>query len=567
MDNRLNKRGIDVFLELLGEFGVRVIFGNPGTTELPLNDALVGDSRLEYVLGLHEGPVMAMADGYAMASRSIAVVNLHASCGLGNAMGQLYNAHREHTPLLVTAGQQDRRLRQEEPILAGDLVAVTSPWTKFSAEVQRVEDLPTLLRRAVATALTPPTGPVFLSLPVDVQLAAAEELDMRPIQLHDHQTRPPAKAIEQARRVLMGATNPVILAGSRVCDCDAFEPLAAIADSLGAPVYQESLANHGRMGFPADHPLRGEVLPLWSPDVYERLKPFDAALVVGMDLLRQYVHHEPAQPIPKHLTIVHLDEDAWQLGKNVATEAAVVGDVRQSLLELQRLVNIKATDDFRDAATQRRDRWSQEHQAARRELQAEIQTARDARPMSALAFMSAIANVLPENAAVIEEAVTTTNATLERLGAIKEPSGFFAQRGWTLGWGIGCAIGVKLAWPDRPVLALIGDGAAMYGIAGLWTAARRKLPVVFVICNNSSYSILKTGAKSMGLPAALDGRFIGMDIHEPSIDFVLLAQSMGVAAHRAETVEEVERQVRAAFARNEPTLIESPIAPAEWENG
>ena len=111
MDNRLNKRGIDVFLELLGEFGVRVIFGNPGTTELPLNDALVGDSRLEYVLGLHEGPVMAMADGYAMASRSIAVVNLHASCGLGNAMGQLYNAHREHTPLLVTAGQQDRRCK------------------------------------------------------------------------------------------------------------------------------------------------------------------------------------------------------------------------------------------------------------------------------------------------------------------------------------------------------------------------------------------------------------------------------------------------------------------------
>jgi benzoylformate decarboxylase len=163
-------RGIDAFLNLLAAAGVRHIFGNPGTTELPLTDALVADRRFDYILGLQEVPVMGMADGYAMASRSLGVVNLHISCGLGNAMGMLYNAYREGTPLLVTAGQQDRRLKFEEPILYGDMVAVAKPWTKGAVEVDRVEDLPAATRRAIQMALTPPTGPVFMSIPVDVQL-------------------------------------------------------------------------------------------------------------------------------------------------------------------------------------------------------------------------------------------------------------------------------------------------------------------------------------------------------------------------------------------------------------
>src|SRR4030095_7702061 len=166
--------GIQVFLDLLANFGVKQIFGNPGTTELPLNDALVTDRRIQYILGLQEVPVMAMADGFAMATGSLGVVNLHISCGLGNAMGMLYNAYREGTPLLVTAGQQDRRLMFEEPILYGQMVEGTRAWTKWSGEVQRVQDLPIAVRRAVQAALTPPTGPVFLSLPIDVQMEVGQ---------------------------------------------------------------------------------------------------------------------------------------------------------------------------------------------------------------------------------------------------------------------------------------------------------------------------------------------------------------------------------------------------------
>ena len=175
----MNTTGIGALLEILSASGVETIFGNPGTTELPLYDALAGDRRFRFILGLHEIPVLAMADGYAMAGRRLGVVNVHISCGLGNAMGMLYNAHREGTPLLVTAGQQDRRIAFGEPILWGDMVSVVRPWTKWAVEVQRLADLPAAVRRAVTIAQAPPTGPVFLAVPLDLQTERAE-LDVSP---------------------------------------------------------------------------------------------------------------------------------------------------------------------------------------------------------------------------------------------------------------------------------------------------------------------------------------------------------------------------------------------------
>ena len=224
--------GVQALLNMLADQGVRYIFGNPGTTELPLSDALVEDRRIEYVLGLQEIPVVAMADGYAQASRSLGVVNLHISCGLGNAMGMLYNAYRAGTPLLVTAGQQDRRLMFDEPILWSDMVRVAEPWMKWAAEVSRVEDLPTAIRRAVQAALTPPTGPVFLSLPMDLQSELAE-LDLTPAKPLDHRVRPPVEALRRAAAVLAGAKNPAILVGSRTTERDAVGELVAVAEQIG----------------------------------------------------------------------------------------------------------------------------------------------------------------------------------------------------------------------------------------------------------------------------------------------------------------------------------------------
>ena len=222
----------DAMLHLLAEAGVKYLFGNPGTTELPLSDALVDYSRIKYILGLQEVPVMAMADGFAQASRSPGVVNVHISCGLGNAMGMLYNAHRAGTPLILTAGQTDRRLKFEEPILWSDMVRVARPWTKWAAEVERAADLPLAIRRAVQTSLMPPTGPVFLSIPVDVQREMGE-FDLSPPRPINPLVRPPLDELQRAAKVLAQAKNPAILAGSRVLEAGAVEELVEFAELLG----------------------------------------------------------------------------------------------------------------------------------------------------------------------------------------------------------------------------------------------------------------------------------------------------------------------------------------------
>jgi len=552
--------GIEAFIHLLAEAGVDRIFGNPGTTELPLNDALVEDRRLQYILGLQEVPVMAMADGYAMASGGLAVVNLHISCGLGNAMGMLYNAYREGTPLLVTAGQQDRRLIFEEPILAGDMVSVTRPWTKWSVEVNRVEDVPAAVRRAAQVALTPPTGPVFLSLPVDVQMEVSGSLDMAPIRVPDFRTRPPLEPLQHAAAVLASSKNPGILAGSRITERGAVAPLIKIAETLGAPVIAESGTTHGRLPFPPDHPLYALGLPLWSPEIQERLQEFDVLLVAGMDLLRQYVYHEPSRAVPAHIKLVHLDEDAYQIGKNYETEAGVAGDISMSLSELASLLPAAMTADRHELAQQHRQTRMQQHADARAALRRQIEEEKVLRPMTSLTLMSSLAEVLPPDIAVIEEAVTTTATTFERLGAIRNNTGYFGHRGWALGWGLGCSIGVKMAWPDRPVLAMLGEGAAMYGIQGLWSAARYNVPVVFVICNNAQYQILKIGARGMELPQAMQGRYEGLDIAGPEIDFVNLAKSLGVESHRINCPQELQSRVADALKGNRPVVFDAPIA-------
>jgi len=552
--------GIQAFLDLLAGFGVRHIFGNPGTTEMPLNDALVGDRRFQYILGLQEVPVMAMADGFAMASGGLGVVNLHISCGLGNAMGMLYNAYREGTPLLVTAGQQDRRLMFEEPILYGQMVEVTRPWTKWSCEVQRVEDLPAALRRAVHAALTPPTGPVFLSLPIDVQMELAGELDMAPIRLPQARVRPPTAAIEEAGRLLAGAKNPAILAGSRVTERGAMAELVAVAEALGAPVITESGTTHGRLAFPSDHPLNGQGLPLWSPEVRERLKEHDVLLVAGMDLLRQYIYFEPSRPIPEHIKLVQIDEDPWQIGKNYAVEVGVIGDTKVALAELLLQINSPRSREVYALVRERTARHVARHDAAREALKKRIEAHRELRPMSPLALMGSLAKILPDDVAVVEEAVTTTNTTFERLGVLKNTTGYFGHRGWALGWGLGVSIGVKLAWPDRPVLALLGEGAAAYGVQGLWSAARYNIPVVFVICNNSQYQILKLCGKSLSLPEAGKEKFEGCDITGPELDYLALAKGFGVEAHRVTETEELAERVSAAFRGDKPVLFDVPIS-------
>ncbi len=555
----MSRTAIHAFLDVLAAGGVRYLFGNPGTTELPLMDALADDERFRYILGLHEIPATAMADGYAQASRSLGVVNVHICCGLGNAMGMLYNAHRAGTPLLLTAGQQDRRLQLEEPVLAGDMVSVTRPWTKWAYDVQRAADLPTAVRRAVQTALTPPTGPVFLSLPLDVQVEPLAGADVSPPCIPDRRVRPPAAALRRAAEVLAGAKNPGILAGSRVVEADAVAELRAVAERLGAPVIPEAATSHGRVPFPTDHPLHADGLSLWAAEVHRRLSDFDVLFLVGLPVLRQYLYQEPARPIPEHVRLVQLDENAGELAKNYPVEVALLGDIKAGLAELDGLLAQALTPARTTAARERIQRYGAAREQAQQALRTRITEQWDRRPLTPQVLMGAVARVLPANAAVVEEATTTTNTMLERLGALKDPAGYFGHRGWALGWGMGCALGVKLAWPDRPVLALLGEGASLYGIQALWTAAHHGIPATFVICNNAQYQILKHCSVKLPLPNMAAGKFVEMDLTRPEIDFVGLARSFGVEAHRITEPDELSERLRESFKNERPLLLDVPV--------
>jgi benzoylformate decarboxylase len=384
-------------------------------------------------------------------------------------------------------------------------------------------------------------------------------LKPEPLALPDSRVRASREGLKRAVAILRESRSPGILAGSRITEADAIAELVTVAERLGAPVLSESSTTHGRIPFPVDHALYAGSLPLWSPDVRRRLEGFDVLLVAGVNLPRQYLYHEPARIVPEHIRLVQMDVDARQLGRIYAVEVGLIADLKAGLVELDRSLAEGQTPAERLAAKQRIDQHGSLRAEALQALRAEIASQRSRRPLTPLTFMDAVAQVFPRDGAVVEEAVTTTHMLLERLGALKDPTAYIGHRGWALGWGLGCAVGVKFAWPERPVLALLGEGSALYGLQGLWTAAHYRIPVTFIVCNNAEYQILKDCARQLPLPRMAAGRFLAMDLVQPEIDFVGLARSLGVEAQRVTEPQELSERLRASLAGDQPVLLDVPL--------
>jgi benzoylformate decarboxylase len=546
--------GKQALAELLKQEGVEYIFGNPGTSELPLMDVLAQRDDIRYILALHEGVALAMAAGYAEASGKIGVTNFHVAPGLGNALGLLYTALMSRTPLLVTAGQQDRRLQLEEPLLWGDLVQMARPLTKWAYEVAWAEDLPRAVRRAIKVALTPPTGPVFLALPMDV-LETTADLDLTPAARPDLRPGPLPEALAQAAEVLCAADNPTLIVGDRVSKAGAIAEAVALAEALGARVYGEPQANS--VAFPSSHPLYAGVLPGLSPGMRRALEPADVLLVVGMNLFQPFLY-SPQGPLPEGATVIHIDADPWEIGKNYAVKVGVVADPKAALAQLLPLVQQRQTPAQRQAARQRLERERQLRQRERQGLEARAAEDDALQPMSPIVLMREVARALPEDAVVVNESVTA-GGTLRAWLKLRDEKSFFQAKGGGLGFGLPAVVGVKLALPERPVLGLIGEGSAMYAIQGLWTAAHYDLPAVFVICNNAQYRILKAGLLAFRSEPAKRGKFVGLDLVQPEIDFVKLAESLGVAAQRITAPHEVGPALQRALSHPGPTLLDVPL--------
>ena len=543
--------GKRAFLELLKQEGVDILFGNPGTTELPLMDALAADNEIRYVLALQEAAVIGMADGYAQASGKLAVVNLHVTPGLGNAMGMLYDAQKAGAPILVTAGQHDQDFNVTEPILWADLPPIARPLVKWSAEVHRLADLPRLVHRAAKTALAPPTGPVFLSLPGDI-LKSEGDVDLLAPTRVAPRLRGDAAAIDEAASLLAQAKRPLIIAGDAVAQSRAHAELVELAELLGAPVYSEIIPNTA--SFPASHPLfRGAMTRMQAP-IRKILEQYDVLFSVGGDLFALSLPSD-VEPMPKELTLVHLDSDPWELGKNYPAKVAILGDPKSTLPDVTRAVRERMTGGMRGAARERLDAAKRATLAEREALKEKARSLVDRTPVQPLALLNAIGEMLPKDAVVIDETISS-GAGLRSLLRSDDPQSFYGLRGGGIGWGLPAALGVKLALPDRPVVALVGDGSAMYTCQALWTAAHDRIAVVFVILNNTSYRILKQRLHAQGGVAAQVDRFVGMELVDPAIDYVGLARSLGIAAERAKTVHETTDLITQGLKSNAPLLID-----------
>jgi benzoylformate decarboxylase len=539
------RTGRDALFEVLTSEGAHHIFGNPGTTELPLMDALVSRPELSYVLALQEATAVAMADGYAQVTGRPAFVNLHTSAGLGNAIGNLTNAQANQTPLVVTAGQQDRRHIVADPLLAGDLVGLARPVSKWAHEIRTLGELGTIMRRAFHDAATPPAGPVFVSLPMDI----LDEEGDAPVPAPSHLERAPAAtALADLAAALLahpGAT--AIVVGDEVATSGGTIALVAVAERLGTPVFTAPL--HATNAFPPTHALFAGSLPGRADGVRAALTPFRTVLLVGGRAFMAYPY-SPGSPIPDGTRLLHLSPDASQLGRTWPTDLGLWGDPRATLEAL--LPHLPASGpDLAPAAAIRA--------AAIERLEQTALGRYDQVPLHPMAAAHAMLRALPPETLVVDEAITT-GTYVRGFHHASRPGRYLFCKGGGLGWGMPAAAGAALALDGEPVLCVVGDGSAMYSPQALWTAAHLHLPVVFAVVNNGQYLILKEALRRAGGEVTRTGRFVGMDINEPAIDFVSLAASMGVPATRIERAGDLGDAVRAAIAAGGPHLLDVPIS-------
>ena len=518
----------DAVLNLLRDFGMRRIFGNPGSTELPLFLDFPAD--FEYVLGLQESVVVGMADGYASATRNAAFVNLHSAVGVGHAMGAIFTAWKNRTPLVITAGQQARSLFPFDPFLfSAQATELPKPYVKWSCEPARAEDVPLAIARAYYLAMQPPRGPVLVSIPSDDWARHCNPVAPR---LVGTEPRADARVLQAIGDALDASERPAFVIGAGVARAAAWDAVVALAERHRARVFTAPMS--ARCGFPEDHPLFAGFLPAMRERIVTMLAGSDFVLVLGAPAFTYHVEGEGAH-VPEGAALCQITDDpdtaAW-----APIGTAAVGDLRLAAEELLQ----------RPAPKQRPAPagW-----AARPRAEASA-------PMSVAFALQTLASVRKPEHIVVEEAPSARPVMHVTLPTLRDET-FYTMASGGLGFGLPAAVGVALARPESRVIGLVGDGSAMYSIQALWSAAQLKLPMTFVILNNRRYAALQEFAPTFGF--APGAKLQGTDL--AGIDFVTLARSMGVTdATRVERCEDLGDALATALRSPGPALVEIVIA-------
>ena len=547
--------GVDALMAVLDSYDVEYVFGNPGSTEVVFMDALYQHPRIKYMLALHETVAMGMAGGYSWASGKTGFVNVHTAPGVANAISALYNANVADFNILLTAGQQDTRLIQREPGLTGDLVSMTKPFTKWSAEVQHPQDIPLMMHRAFKMSAQTPQGPTFLSLPQDVLSREADIEVGRPSWIPSG-LRPDPEAIDRAAALLAGAKSPVLFLGFRVSRCGALGEAVELAELIGARVTENRI--RAETAFPTDHPLFEGGMWTDVPNAPDVLKDADVVMAIGANFISQlfYTSDQIVNPASK---VIHLDTDPWEIGKNQPTDIGILADIKAALRKLLAAVSQKMTGDDKAGARERVSSISDANRRRREVIWERAQIDDNAEPMPASRLMLGLKEAIPPDTVIVDGGITSSMALRDLLD-FGDAESYLAVRDndGSLGDALPMAMGVKLALPDRPVVGVVGDGNAMYSIQGLWTAAHHQIPVVWVICNNATYRILKLNSMRVLGPEARE-KLHSVDLGGPALNFARIAESLGIDGVQVTRGDEVRPAIERALALGKPALVDAVI--------
>lgn len=542
------KPGTTKLIEQFQADGLTIMFGNPGTVEQGFLDAADQAADFRYVLALQETVAAGIADGYARASRGPALLQLHTGVGLGNAIGMLYQSLRGHSPLVVVAGDAGVRYDAMDAQMASDLVAMARPVTKYATRVIDPSSVLRVIRRAVKIALTPPCGPVFVALPMDV-LDALNLEPVAPASIPSSRVAPAPETVARAAELLVGAEQPIVLIGDGVSYSQAQDELVAVAERLGAKVWN---VDSSEVNIPASHPLSmGNSGHMFGEHSASLVADADAVLIVGTYVFPE-VFPVLETPFKPGARIVHIDLNSYEIAKNFPVDLGIAADPKPVLAALDTALGVLQS-------SQQRGRAGQRLAAARTERGQRLAQfeQRDHDATTLTAFMRALAQQTGGDVVVFDEALTSSPEVVNYLPPDR-PGDYHLTRGGSLGVGIPGAVGAKLARPDRTVVGFTGDGGAMYTYQALWTAARYDIGAKFVVCNNHKYRLLDDNIEQYWRERDIDPHAFpaSFDLSHPAIDFSALAKSLGVEAIRVDKPEAAAAAVRQMLRHDGPFLVD-----------
>ncbi len=534
-------RGSEALMQIFRAEGVDHLFGLPGSTETQFMDSLEDHPEIKYILGLHECIAASMAVGYARASGKVGVLNVHTFVGMGGAMATLLDAQRGGIPLIVTAGNGDAQGIIREGGLSGDLVTLGKTFSKWSAQVDHAANLGLVMRRAFKVATQPPTGPVFIALPQNVMNENIDFAYEANPPLSFSRKRPDGESIERAATLLAGAKKPVVMLGPGVIKHQAIPEVIELAELTGAPVFIPGMSSDTL--FPTTHPQFMGAAP-GSPDIRKLTEGADVTIAIG------------TQPTAAK-NVIQIDSDPWELGKNAPVAAAIEGDIKLAVAELNEALKKKLSSADRQAAKSRAENIAGVKETIKANWLKLAEKEWNDIPMPASRLAQELAKALKTGSVIVDESWSYSPTMLQYLD-FPEPNRYFRHRGVSIGQGMPTAIGVQLAMPDKPVVALIGDGSAAWCPQTLWTAAHYKLPIKFVIIHNASYRLVKQN-KMRQLGEQVRNKSLGLNLEDPVIDFVQMAKSMGVNGQRADQPDKLTQVLKSMLASDKPELIEVPV--------